>query len=115
MDIRLMDSSEIPLPPEEVRWVELAVEPYPDGHRLKLRIRVTPFQERPNFEIRVLNPDAVEVANISIIESMEPTIELTAHLRGDPAPGPYWVHARLEYPDHQLSSETQASFVLQLS
>ncbi len=108
-----MDSSEIPLPPEEVRWVELAAEPYPDGHRLKLRIRVTPFQERPNFEIRVVNSEAVEVADISIIESMEPTIELTAHLRGDLAPGIYKVQARLEYPDHQLSIEAQASFELQ--
>lgn len=112
MDIPLLDSSEVPQPPEEVRLISILAEPYPDGQRVKLRIQVTPFQERPNFEIRVLNPNGQEVGNLSIIESMEPTIEFTTHLRGEVFPGKYVVKARLEYPDHNLSNEMITSFGL---
>ncbi len=87
-------------------------DPYPDGLRLKLRIQVTPFQERPNFEIRILNPHSQEVGSLSIIESMEPTIELTTHLRGEVVPGNYVVRTRLEYPGHSLSSEMSTEFAL---
>ena len=112
MDIPMMDSSEIPLPPEEVRLISVLAEPYPDGQRLKLRMQVTPFRERPNFELRVLNPRGQEVGNLSIIESMEPTIELTTHLRGEVISGEYVVIARLEYPDHSLSHEMSTEFAL---
>lgn len=112
MDIAMIDSSEIPLPPEEVRLISVVAEPYPDGQRLKLRMRVTPFQERPNFEIRVLNPNGLEVSNLSIIASMEATIELTTHLRGEVVPGAYAVTARLEYPERSLSNEMSTAFAL---
>jgi hypothetical protein len=112
MDIRMMDSSEIPLPPEEVHLVSVVADPYADGIRLKLRIQVTPFQERPNFEVRITNPLGQEVGSLSIIESMEPTIELTTHLHGDVVPGTYVVRTRLEYSDLDLSSEMTAKFAL---
>jgi hypothetical protein len=112
MDIRMMDSSEIPLPPKEVRLVSVVADPYPDGLRLKLRIQVTPFQERPNFEVRITNPLGQEVGSLSIIESVEPTIELTTHLRGEVVPGVYVVRTRLVYSDLDLSSEMSTKFAL---
>ena len=70
MDIFLQDPADIPLPPDEVRIRELRAEPYPDQRRVRILLETTPFQQRPNCEIQVMDEAEKMVASLSIIESM---------------------------------------------
>jgi hypothetical protein len=86
MDIFFQDPSQIPLPPEEVRIRAFRAEPWPDGRRVFVYLELTPFQKRPSGKIVVLDDQGEEVANISIIETIDPKMEFTIHLRS-PKPG----------------------------
>jgi hypothetical protein len=82
MDIFFQEPDAIPLPPADVRIKRLEAEPWPDGRRVRVRLELTPFQQRPNAELIIADQDGQEAASISIIESMDRMIELTMHLRG---------------------------------
>jgi hypothetical protein len=97
MDIFFQDPSEIPLPPEEVRILEMRANPYPDGQRVRIYLEVTPFQKRPNAEIAILDPRGEEVAQVSVIESMSRKMEFTMHLRKPELGSTYTLAARLFY------------------
>jgi hypothetical protein len=109
MDIFFTDPDDIPLPPEEVRIREFSARPWPDGRRVRLYLEVTPFQKRPNGEIVVRDPQDNEVASLSIIETIDPKMELTIHLRPSRAAGQYRATARLFYLEaSQEQEQTQA-------
>lgn len=97
MDIFLSDPNEIPLPPQEVRILELKALPWQDDRRVQLYLEVTPFQKRPNSEISITNVKGDELAFISIIESIGRKMEFTMHLRGAELTGPFSVSAILFY------------------
>ena len=97
MDIFFQDPTDIPLPPGEVRIRQFQAEPWPDGRRVRVTLELTPFLKRPNGEIRITDSQGAEAANISIIETMEPKMEFTMHLRGDELHGPYTASARIFY------------------
>ena len=84
MEIEFVDPAEVPLPPDEVSFRSLEVEPYPDGTRLKVSLSVTPFQERPSIEIEV-RAEGATLASSSIVEATDTDMSLTLHLRA-PAP-----------------------------
>ena len=86
------------LAPEETRIESLEVEPYPDGQRVRVSLKMTPFQQRPHIEISVADASGAEVSAASIVEPMSWNLELTMHLRGASA-GPFRMEARLFYPD----------------
>jgi hypothetical protein len=86
------------LPPEDVRILELSADPYPDGQRIRINLKITPYQKRPHIELAVLDPAGSEVSTISIIEPINWNLELTAHLRAAPQDGIYTLAARLFYP-----------------
>ena len=89
MDIFFTDPSEAPLPPDEMRIRSLRAEPYPDGRRVKVLLEVTPFQQRPSFELAIIDDSDREVACASIVEIMLPKIDLVMHLRGRQGGGRY--------------------------
>lgn len=110
MDIFFQDPTDIPLPPEEVRIRELTAEPWPDGQRVRVSVELTPFQTRPNGEINISNEDEEEVASVSFIETIDPKMEFTLHLRTPETPGDYSVNAIIFYPiltNGQELGETQ--------
>ncbi len=43
------------LPPAEVRFTELRIEPWPDGRRLRVHVSLTPFQNKPDLEAMILD------------------------------------------------------------
>ena len=86
MDIFFHDPNEIPLPPEEVRLRELRATPWQDGLRVKIYLEVDPFQKRPNAQVTITNTAGMEVARVSILETMTRKMEFNMHLR-DPKPG----------------------------
>ena len=81
MDIEFVDPAEVPLPPDQVSFQAVAVEPYSDGTRVKVNLSVTPFQERPSIDIEVLNQQGARVASSSIVEATDTTMSLTLHIR----------------------------------
>lgn len=97
MDIIFQDPSAIPLPPNEVRILKLHAEPWPDKQRVRIYLELTPFQKHPSGEITVQNPEGVELATLSIIETIDPKMEFTVHLRGPATEGENLVSATIYY------------------
>lgn len=84
------------------------MEPYPDGSRVRMELTITPFLERPNLEIFARKVDGPIVAEVSVIETMTPTLEFTLHIRGvDSLPGEYILRAELYYEDRQQPQDVR--------
>ncbi len=86
------------LPPDQITIKTVGAAPYPDNRRVKVTVEVTPFRERPNLEITILDVDGRPIANTSAIGLMNFTTSYVMHLRGvqDPA-GAYTVQVQLFY------------------
>lgn len=99
MDIFFSDPNDVPVPPEEVRIRELEAKPWPDGQRVAIRFQVTPFQERPNIEMKIFDANGKEVSELSVVEALESKMEFTMHLREPKPEGVYKVRMRVFYTD----------------
>lgn len=107
MDIFLNDPDDIPVPREEVRVRQLQAEPWPDNRRVRIRLEITPFLERPNGEIKIFDPGGEEVASLAIVETIAARMEFTMHLRGELRSGEYTAAAAVYYagPDESAAGE----------
>ncbi len=107
--ISFFDEKYVPQPRDRVKIERLSAQPYPDGWRVKLGIEVTPFQERPSLEVRLVNSDGREVAELSIIETMHKNMEFTLHIRGVQSPyDEYKLEADLYYEDRTNPQQREA-------
>ena len=97
------DEAEVPLPPREVRIIEAAAQPAPDGYRVTLRLTLTPFLEYPNLEVIVYRPDGAEERRLTIIGTMERELLLTLHIK-QPMAGVYRVQIDLSYQGEVLQT-----------
>ena len=65
MEFFLTDPQVGRLPPEVTRILDLRVESYPDGKRVRVRLELTPFQQRPYIELTLAahlsSPDLGEI------------------------------------------------------
>lgn len=87
-------------PRHEVRIEKLGAEPLPDGRRIKVKMEVTPFRERPSFEIELFDEAERKVGGTTVIEAMTFRMEFILHLRGVTEPaGDYELHAALYYEE----------------
>jgi len=100
------------LPPEDVRIRSLRVEPWPEGARVKIFIELTPFQQKPNLDLTVLDTLNRELANSVVIETMVFRLVLTMHLPPDTPAGGYRVLASLYYRDQPPVDSANADFEL---
>jgi hypothetical protein len=98
------------LPPSEVRFTELRVEPWPDGRRVRVHITLTPFQENPSLEAVLSSADHQHLASASIIETIENRMVFTMHLRPAVAGVLYHLTAVILYPDLGVVDERSTSF-----
>lgn len=98
MDIFFTDPDQVPLPPDEVHILNIKVDPYPDGMRVRLFVELTPFQKKPSGDILITNRVGETVASTSFIEAVTPKFEMTLHLR-PPRPGEYTAKLVLFYTD----------------
>ncbi len=88
------------LPPREVRIQSLRAEPWPeDPRRVRVHLDVTAFLQRPNIEVSIANESGADVANITIIESIDSRMVFTMHIRGEPTNGKYTLSASLSYDE----------------
>ncbi len=93
------DEAPIPKPKTEMRFTTITAKPYPDGRRVRLSFKLTPFLERPSVDIAVTNTAGDEVASMSLIEAMDTDFEFTLHLRGPEPQGEHTAHLSLFYPE----------------
>ena len=105
MDINFHNPSDIPLPPEEVRIRELRAEPFPDQRRVRIILEITPFQQKPNLEIKVLTESGREAASLSIIEAIDYKMEFTVHLKNDSPSGEYIASLDIYYFEQEQSTQ----------
>ena len=98
-DVFFTESSEAPVPPEEVRIRNLDAEPRADGRRIDVRTEITPFQKRPNIELLIRNRKGEDIATLSVVEAMDTAMEFTMHLREKEPEGKYTLEMRVFYSD----------------
>ena len=73
--------------------------PHPDGRRLRVNLRLTPFLERPNVDLEVQDASGDRLASATIVETTEPDLALTLHLRAS-SEGPLTLVASVSYREH---------------
>lgn len=109
-DPLLSDPSEISRSPHEVWSREVRVTPRADGSRLRLTVRLTPFQAKPDLEIAVTDARGEEVASTRIIENPDSDLNLRLHIRhADPA-GTYLARLLLRRPGQDPVDQVRVSF-----
>ena len=111
MDIFFTDPSEVPLPPDEVRILDLKVDPYPDGRRLRILVELTPFQKNPHGDIVITNQNGDPVSTASFVETITSRFEMTLHLRSLDPEGRYVVTLTLFYSE-EVEDEKRGDQVL---
>jgi hypothetical protein len=109
MDLFLQDPNEIPLPPNEVRIRELRIDPFPDHRRIRISLQITPFQTRPNIDILITNENEEESGSLTIIESIDPKMEFTVHLKDVEPSGKYIMSSQIYYYEDDQNTAAKAS------
>jgi len=99
MEINLFnDPNLVPQPKDRVYIEDFIATPYPDRFRVKVGLKLTPFQERPNLVITAHRSDGKQVSDLDIIATMHYDNEYTMHIRGvDEPQGDYTLTAELYY------------------
>ncbi len=97
MEIFFNDPEDLPVPPEEVKIRELTAKAYPDGRRVRVYLEITPFQKAPDAELEIVNSENLPMASVSVIETMDPKMEMTLPLPASTAPGTYQARAQVFY------------------
>ena len=97
MDIFFTDPNDVPLPPEDVHIRKFTAEPWPDKHRVRVYLEISPFQKQPSGEIVITDAHGRQVAVANFIETMVANMEINLHLRADHTLGSYQVSATLFY------------------
>ena len=110
MEIQFHDPSQVPLPPGETHIRALSAEPWTDGHRVAVKVQITPFQERPNLHISIYDAQGQEVASVGAIQIRQHQIGYTIHLRQAETSGRYTGVAYLAYPDLGVVDQAEISF-----
>mgnify|MGYP001190395981 CR=1 FL=1 len=82
MDINFFEPEHMPQPRADIKIEMFECEPYPDGRRIRVTLKMTPFSERPNLRITAHNSEQQPLAQADVLEAMTKQISLTLHLRG---------------------------------
>ena len=106
------ESGNIPVPPEDMRFIDVKVEPVLDNGPVRLRVYVetSAFLQRPYLEVTLLNSQGDEIASASIIEPMQRKNVFTLHVRGGQQSGKFSLAARLFYPENPDSDSREIKF-----
>ena len=100
MYLQIEDPSEAPLPPEEVRIRSVEIQPYSDGGRFKLMLKLTPFQAPPDIAIFLEDARGEEVSSLNVIGATEASVSLTVHVRDPQAKPPFDLDIDVSYEEH---------------
>ena len=101
------DPSDAARPPDEVRITEVRVDPLPDGRRVVVSVTLTPFLQKPSFDVTILR-DGIEERSLSVVGAMQPEAQLTMHLPAATPGGSYLARVDLLGEGGVQQSETVA-------
>lgn len=76
-----MKKFENPLPPKEVRFLDLKVEPWEDNARLKIFVKLTQFSNPPHLSFFIKDKNDLLLSEVTLIENIETDFVFTMHLR----------------------------------
>ncbi len=110
MGIQFVGPEEVLQPPESVRFLNVFVQSYRDGRRVKIKMEVTPFLQPPDIEIEAYGPSGDRMATASIIEVGSKDLEITLHLRGEISPGEYLCKLWLGYREQETVDYREVAF-----
>lgn len=104
----------IPVPPGEMRFIELRAEPVIDDGPLRARVyvEVTPFQKRPFIEVVLTGENGQEIATASVIEPLQRKNVFTMHIRGEQQKGTFNLYARMYYPSNTENPTDQENLTI---
>ena len=104
----------IPVPPAEMRFLELRAEPVIDDGPLRIRVyvEVTPFQKRPFIEVILTGEKGQEIATASVIEPLQRKNVFTMHIRGQQQRGKFNLYARMYYPSNTENPTDQENMTI---
>lgn len=111
MDLFFTNSNDIPLPPDKVEIRQLTANPIEDGKRVIVEFELTPFQQRPNIEIVVLNENQKAVSSFSVVEAIENKMTFTLHLREANPQGSYQVMMQVFYTEVPAADEESEELI----
>ena len=99
MEINLFNDPHLaPQPRHKVKIESIGAQPYADRFRVKVNLKLTPFQERPNLLITARSADGLLVSDLDVIATMHFENEYTLHIRGlDEPSGDFTLTAELYY------------------
>jgi hypothetical protein len=66
-------------PPDQVRIAEVRVDPLSDNRRVVVTVKLTPFLQKPSFDVTLLR-NGREERSLSVVGAMHPETQLTMHL-----------------------------------
>jgi hypothetical protein len=81
MEIPIIPIGPSPRTPEAVQIESLEITPYPDRRRIHIRLKITPFLQRPNVLIVAQHESGINVGELNIIETLHFDMEFTLHIR----------------------------------
>ena len=116
MEINLFnDANLVPQPKHKVTIEDLRAVPYPDRFRVRVNLKLTPFQERPNLLITARRQDGRLVSDLDVIATMHFDNEFTMHIRGvDDPTGEYTLAAELYYESRDPPQDSaEIGFVIE--
>jgi hypothetical protein len=70
-----------PLPPNEVHFIDLKIEPWEDKMRFKIFVNISEFLVPPNLNFYFTNTNDEVISEVTLIENVDTDIVFTMHLR----------------------------------
>lgn len=100
------------VPPEQVKFTDLRLEPWENREQVRLHARLTPFTHPPNIEIEIHDSTGVEIASAYIVENIDYDFVITLHLRRLPldAAARLSLSAKISYADTGSVHEQRFEF-----
>lgn len=80
-EIFFFDEGATPLPAHEVRIEDATAQPYPDGTRVQVMITLSPFQDKPNLAISIVDQNNETLVTAEVLEPISITTEITLHIK----------------------------------
>ncbi len=100
------------LPPKEVRFSELRVEPWPEGDKIRVHAQITPFTKPPDLELVLFDASGNELSIVNVVENIDFSLVFTMHIRNPSADRNYTLTAKISYEDIGIVDESSTTFVI---
>lgn len=81
MSFQNYKSFQNPLPPKEVHFQDLRVEPWEDKTRLKIFVNISEFLNPPNINFYIKDSKNSILSEVTLIENVDKEFVFTMHLR----------------------------------